>query len=287
MKRFTATEKWNKPWFRKLPPKLKCFVQYFFDNCDCAGVWNTDFDLASYIIGEQITESEAIATLGDRIHVLPDGKWWMKGFVTFQAGELNPRCRPHQAILATLKRHGLLTLFEGYSKGIDTPQEQDKEKDKEKDKEGKGCGENQPPDMPPENFVSNRALPPEAPNAEQQTKCYEIARKLLGILNQLTGSTFVECPKMLDPIADSVLRVRYDFHGCKKMIERQVLLWKDDPKSATWLRPSTLFGDQFQSYYGQRELPISPNGKPRSDSHRDEKAAREYPQDKPMKAKFI
>jgi uncharacterized phage protein (TIGR02220 family) len=241
MKRFTATEKWSKPWFRKLAPKLKLFWDYLCDNCDAAGVWIVDLEAAEFYIGETYTEQEVLTVFGDRIHPFDDGKkWWLTGFIEFQYGELSEACKPHKAILGQLKRHGIHTLWEGYTKGIHTLQ--DKDKDKDKDRGGLG----------------------EAPTDEQWTECTSKARIVLGYLNAKTGSRFPESASCLDPISNRLFRVQLDVEGCKRMIDRFVSLWKNDPRMQQCLRPSTLFGDKFDDYYGQRDIAppkVHANGK--------------------------
>ena len=49
-KRLSATEKWDKAWFRKLPPKYKCFWEYLRDKCDLIGLWEIDYEAASFHI---------------------------------------------------------------------------------------------------------------------------------------------------------------------------------------------------------------------------------------------
>ena len=54
-KRFVDTELWQKEWFQDLSLKEKILVKYIFENCDCAGVWNGNFKLASFIIGDSVS----------------------------------------------------------------------------------------------------------------------------------------------------------------------------------------------------------------------------------------
>jgi hypothetical protein len=113
MKRFTETEKWRDSWFRALPAISKLAVEYIYDNCDAAGVWDPDFSLADFCIGEKVNWIGVLEQLGDRVETLKNGKWHLMKFVAFQQGELSENCRPHQKIFALLKSHGI-----GYRKGI-------------------------------------------------------------------------------------------------------------------------------------------------------------------------
>lgn len=113
MKRFTETEKWRDTWFRRLPPIAKLAFIYVVDNCDAAGVWDPDYDLADFTIGEKVAWPTIIEAFGERLELLPDGKWHLTRFVEFQYGELTEDCRPHAKVLQLLKAHGILN-----SKGI-------------------------------------------------------------------------------------------------------------------------------------------------------------------------
>lgn len=137
MKRFTDTEKWKDSWFRKLPSEYKNLWQYITDNCDNAGIWKPDFELASFFIGQTIESTTAINLFNEnkkRIKVLENSKWYITDFISFQYGELTEKCKPHLQVLSLLKKHN---LTKEYAKGILTLQEKDKEQDKdiEKDKD--------------------------------------------------------------------------------------------------------------------------------------------------------
>ena len=54
-KRFFDTELWKKDWFLDLPIKHKLLVLFLFENCDCAGIWEFNFRLASFLIGETVS----------------------------------------------------------------------------------------------------------------------------------------------------------------------------------------------------------------------------------------
>lgn len=106
-KRDTDTEKWNKCWFRKLPPKWKLFWLYVVDKCDLAGVWSVDFERASFEIGEEVNSDDLPESFQQQIEMLSDHKWWIRDFVMFQCGELSEASPFHSRVLKELKKHKL------------------------------------------------------------------------------------------------------------------------------------------------------------------------------------
>lgn len=131
-KRFTETEKWKDPWFRKLPPAYKCFWIYICDNCNNAGIWNIDFELAEMLIGAPLDLHAIGAHFSERIKFLDQKYIQITGFIQFQYGELHKDSKPHQQVLKLLEKYG---VSKGYPKGIHTLKDKDKEKDKDKDKD--------------------------------------------------------------------------------------------------------------------------------------------------------
>lgn len=141
VKRFTDTDKWRDPWFRRLSPEHKLAWDYICTNCDNAGVWVIDWDLFEYMSGAKIIPSEVMAAFGDRVRQFGEGKLWILKFVRFQFGELSKESRVHQSVLSLIKHHGLDTLSIPYPEGINTPKDKDKDKDSTKDKDQKGESE--------------------------------------------------------------------------------------------------------------------------------------------------
>lgn len=137
-KRFTATEKWDDPWFRRLKVAWKAAWLYLTDRCDTAGVIDLDTELADFHIGEAIDWEAFFVEAGERrIIKLDNGKIFLPGFIKFQYGELKPDCIPHRAIIKVLEKHSIQRVPEGYMKGCQTPQDKDKTR---QDKKG-GVGE--------------------------------------------------------------------------------------------------------------------------------------------------
>lgn len=129
-KRFTDTEKWKKPWFRSLKPKYKCFWQYIIDNCNHAGVWEVDFELASYLIGgNKLDEKEVKEVFKKQYVEIDNGKrWFIRDFIEFQYGCLNEKNNAHKSVIKIIKKLGAI-------EGLVCPYPGDKDMDKDKDKE--------------------------------------------------------------------------------------------------------------------------------------------------------
>ena len=51
MKRFVETERWKDRWFQSLSPVTKLAFSYITDNCDAAGIWEANFEVAEVQIG--------------------------------------------------------------------------------------------------------------------------------------------------------------------------------------------------------------------------------------------
>lgn len=123
-KRLTDTEKWNDPWYRKLPVAYKNFWDYLCARCDNAGVWKVDMEMTQFQVDKTIEQAEALALFGNRIAVLSPDYWHILGFVPFQFGELSAESKPHKAVLALIQKHQI----KGYPKGIHTLKDKDKDK---------------------------------------------------------------------------------------------------------------------------------------------------------------
>lgn len=146
MKRFTDTEKWRDPWYRELPPRLKCLWQFFCDTCDHAGVFQIDWKLASFEIGEKVTPSD-LGAFKDRLEALPSGRFLIRKYIPFQSGVLSETCPAHKPILKLVALHGLERNGIGYHYpnatlcGIPSHRVQEEEKRKETEQKDGGVGE--------------------------------------------------------------------------------------------------------------------------------------------------
>ena len=107
-KRFTDTDKWKKPFLRSMKAPYKLLWIYILDECDHAGIWQVDFDVAQIKIGEKLDKEIAINTFSDRILELSEGtKWFIFDFIEFQYGELNPSNRAHNSVIKILEKYSI------------------------------------------------------------------------------------------------------------------------------------------------------------------------------------
>jgi len=114
-KRFTDTDKWKKGFIRNLPAKFKLLWLYILDDCNHAGIWDTDFEVASIRIGSKINEKEAVKVFAEQIKIFDKGnKWFIPKFIDFQYGTLNENSRPHQAVIKLLDKYDVYNI-EGIS----------------------------------------------------------------------------------------------------------------------------------------------------------------------------
>ena len=118
-KRMTDTDKWKKRFIRELKPKHKLLWLYILDDCNHAGIWEIDLDVASIRVGEAVGYKD-LDVFGSKIIMFDNNeKCFIPDFIDFQYGELNPNSNVHKSVILLLSRYNL----EGYMKGTQTPPE--------------------------------------------------------------------------------------------------------------------------------------------------------------------
>ena len=114
-KRFTDTDKWKKGFIKNLPAKYKLLWLYILDDCNHAGIWDTDFEVASIRIGSKINEKEAAKVLSEQIKIFDGGnKWFLPKFIDFQYGQLNENVNAHKSVIKLLDKYDVYNI-EGIS----------------------------------------------------------------------------------------------------------------------------------------------------------------------------
>ncbi len=126
----TDTDKWKKRFLRELKPQHKLLWFYILDDCNHAGIWDVDIEVASIRVGEELIYDMLPQAFLDKIVIFDNGdKWFIPEFIEFQYGELNPNSNVHKSVIALLEKYNL----EGYMKGSQGVQSTLIDKDKDKD----------------------------------------------------------------------------------------------------------------------------------------------------------
>lgn len=136
-KRFTDTGKWNKPFIRSMKAPYKLLWLYILDECDHAGVWQVDLDVAQIKIGEKLNLETALSSFSEKVYPFDGGgKWFIPDFIEFQYGELNPDNRAHKSVLNILSKYNLLNIqIKPLASPLHGAMDMDKDKDKDKESE--------------------------------------------------------------------------------------------------------------------------------------------------------
>lgn len=135
-KRFIDTDLFRKPLMRSLQGPYKALWIYLLCECDHAGVWDVELDVAAMRLGVKLDPAKVLDALGSAVLPIDDGrKWFLPEFVAFQYGTLNPANRVHASVLSTLSKYGIDPNSEAPYKPLTSPLQgaKDKEKDKEQD----------------------------------------------------------------------------------------------------------------------------------------------------------
>jgi len=135
-KRFIDTEIFKKKSMKILPSRYKLLYIYMFCECNHAGIWDVELDVAALRLELDFDEKEVLAQFGDSLRKIKDGKWYLTDFVEFQYGKLNPENRAHKSVIEILKKYKIKPLRSPLQgcKDMDTDTDTDKELDKDKDK---------------------------------------------------------------------------------------------------------------------------------------------------------
>jgi hypothetical protein len=112
----------------------KLLWDYLYHDCDHAGIWIVDFEIAQLYIGNDMPVNKADALKffnaeEKRIIEIDGGKkWFIKPFIEFQYGILDEANRVHNSVIKELQRHNV-------NKGLISSLQGAKDKDKDKDKD--------------------------------------------------------------------------------------------------------------------------------------------------------
>ena len=126
-RRFTDSEKWKGQFLRSLTYPYKLLWLYIQDECDHAGIWQVDIEVAQIKIGCTIQESVAKKFFEGKI--IDKGTFWfIPEFIETQYTTLNPAIRAHESALKILEKNNLIDDI----KELVNPLLRVKDKDKDK-----------------------------------------------------------------------------------------------------------------------------------------------------------
>lgn len=145
-KRFIDTEIFRKQFIRGLPAPYKLLWIYIINECDNAGIWYVDGEIAQVLIGKdaKFALKKAIELFNKDEHRIVEfdngKKWFILPFINFQYGALRETNPAHRSVLEKLKsleNEGYIEFDEGAIKvlerSLNAPMDKDIDKDKEKE----------------------------------------------------------------------------------------------------------------------------------------------------------
>lgn len=137
-KRYTDTDKWKKSFIKSLPSEYKLFWLFILDECDHAGIWHMETDVAEMRLGVKLSLEKIRGLFKGKVVEFDGGtKLFIPDFIEFQYGELKPENKVHKSVIDRLEKYQLM----GHARGLQAPMDKDKEMDKDKDRGGVGGGE--------------------------------------------------------------------------------------------------------------------------------------------------
>ena len=138
-KRFTDTNKYRSPFYRGLEGPYKLLWDFLYHDCNHAGIWIVDFEIAQVYIGNNmvISKEKALEFFNEkktRIVETDNGiRWFIPSFIKYQYdNELNPINNVHGSVIKELKKYNLWEEYESIFSP--SPGAKDKVKDKYKEK---------------------------------------------------------------------------------------------------------------------------------------------------------
>lgn len=146
-KRFIDTDLFRKPFMRSLEAPYKALWIYLLCECDHAGVWVVELDVAQIRMGLKLDPEKVIEKMQGAVVSIDGGsKWYLPDFVAFQYGSLNRANRVHASVIDRLQSLGINPFETIENKPLTSPLQGAKDKDKDKDKDTQGEEERAKPE---------------------------------------------------------------------------------------------------------------------------------------------
>jgi uncharacterized phage protein (TIGR02220 family) len=235
-KRLTDTNKYRKRFIRGLPGPYKLLWDFLYHECDHAGIWHVDLDLASFVLGVELKENDALKHFnnGQKRVVAFKEKWFLPGFVHFQYCKkdgtlvLNENNQVHNSVLSSLKRHKLLNYLnieEAPKKPLRSPCQGTKDKDKDKD-------------------ISLSLL--------KDKKTLIPYREIIEDFNVVFKTKYQHKTEAVRELIRARIKEGHTFEDFQKVHRNMKTEWESDSKMSKYLRPQTLYTGNFSSYLNRK-----------------------------------
>lgn len=232
-KRFIDTSIFRKDFIRGLDAPYKLLFLYLINECDHAGLWDVEIEVAEVRLGVKIGGDPIAKFCGKVIPVDGGKKWFIPSFISFQYGQLNPENRAHGSAISLLKKFNLLTdqyeikpLTSPLQGAMDMDKEMDKEMDMVKVKEKRAENEKQKPPHPG-------------------------VIEVIQHLNELNGTNLRTDTKATVRLIEQRFAEGYTLTELKEIVEYKVAEWKST-EMEKYLQPDTLFnGEKCAKYRNQ------------------------------------
>jgi len=132
--RFIDTDLFRKPFMRSLEAPYKALWIYLLCECDHAGIWVVELDVAQMRMGLKLDPEKVMEKMGGAVVAIDGGsKWYLPDFVEFQYGQLNPANRVHASVIERLLKCGIDPNEKVENKPLTSPLQGAKDKEKDKD----------------------------------------------------------------------------------------------------------------------------------------------------------
>ncbi len=140
-KRFTDTDKYKKPFIRGLQGAYKLLWDYIYHDCNHAGIWIVDFEVAQIYVGSDmpINKKDAFKYFNENetkiLEINNGSKWFIIPFIDFQYGNLSENNRAHLSVIRILNKYKLLKDNKPITRPLHRAKDKDKDKSMDKDKD--------------------------------------------------------------------------------------------------------------------------------------------------------
>lgn len=111
-KRYIDTELFKQKFVRNLPAAYKALWVYIFCDCDNAGIWEVDLEVAELYTGCKFELQEVKRLFASKVQFFnDDAKAFIPDFISFQYGTLSERNPAHRGAIERLKHYNLMDVL--------------------------------------------------------------------------------------------------------------------------------------------------------------------------------